>query len=256
MTKILRRRGFTLLELTVVVAILVVLASILIMNVESARGNAEVTVTRVTVNTVREAFVGSSSAPGYLSDMKYVPDFNPVIVRMGDLFVFDPTRFPSSAAPPYDSLAQRGWRGPYLDNVQLVRNADPARNGFFPDHADRGLNDPQTFYERHFYTDDTSNGSPYGVFGERAIADQWGNPIVLQIPLPGAFDTSTDAKRFRYARLVSAGPDGVLSTPLDGREPGHPLGRLAGMKDNGDVTARGDDIVIFLNRTDMYEDEE
>ncbi len=57
-----------------------------------------------------------------------------------------------------------------------------------------------------------------------------GKLIVVQVPPASAFSGSPgDAKRFRYARLVSAGADGVLSTPLD---------RLGGMLADGTARRR------------------
>lgn len=241
-----RHRGFTILELAVVLVVLVALASLLVMKAGQARENADEIGTRATLNTIREAFVGSPSAPGYLADMKYVPGFNAANVRIGDLFNFDSSRFPPLASP-YDIVAQRGWRGPYLSNVPAVRNTNPARYGLFPGPMESRFSGDPTFFERHFYTDSTSTVSPYGVPGEGVIADLWGNPIVLQIPPTTAFKNPVDdATRFRYARIVSAGADGILSTPLE--DP------VAGMHADGKTKDRGDDYVLFLNRADIYEE--
>ena len=242
-----RRRGFTVLELIVVLAILVITAAILIMKAAPIRDNADATTARATLTTMREAIVGSPAAPGFLTDMKYMPGFQPV----NDLTIPDLLK-PASEYPlaqQYDIVAQRGRRSPYLDNILPVQNfTTPALNGLFPGPGDSRWSGDKTFFQRGFYTTNSSAGSPYGTAGDRAAADQWGNPLVLQIPPASAFTNSTDAKRFRYARLVSAGKDGVLDTPLNDR--------LAGMTANGDISARGDDIVIFLNRADIYEPEE
>ena len=105
--------------------------------------------------------------------------------------------------------------------------------------------------------------------------DPWGNPYVLQIPPAQAFSPETatnipDVVRFRFARLVSAGPDGRLSTPCytmnetnDWREIGlnwrqervRRLSRQAGLIDGGDRSRRGDDLVLFLTRNDVDEGE-
>lgn len=108
----------------------------------------------------------------------------------------------------FDPVTRRGWNGPYLRNARVIGDTE-----------------------------------------DLTVADPWGNSIVVQVPPTSAFNGSTgDAKRFRYARLVSAGADGVLTTPLDDR--------LAGMDTNGDKDLRGDDLVLFLNRADIYEVEE
>ncbi len=238
-----RRRGLTLLELAVVVAILAVLVSLLVMNIGGVRENAEKTAVRATLNTAREAFMGSAAGPGLVADLKHIPGFLAVNLTLQDLLM-------QGAHPGYDAVAQRGWRGPYLANVQPVRNTNANRNGQFPDATERRYEGDATFQERGFYG--PAGEVWYGTVNDPAAADPWGNPIVLQIPPASAFSTPTDAKRFRYARLVSAGPDGVLDTAV--LDPS--LQRLAGLRDDGTSEKRGDDVVIFLNRTDVYEDEE
>jgi hypothetical protein len=86
------------------------------------------------------------------------------------------------------------------------------------------------------------------VTGDLAVADPWGNPVVIQIPPVSAFTgAAPERKRARYARVVSAGPDGFLTTPPD---------RLGGRLADGTAPPRGDDLVQFLHRADMYETEE
>ena len=87
--------------------------------------------------------------------------------------------------------------------------------------------------------------------------------------MPSAFPATpatnvTDEMRFSYSRVVSAGPDGVLDTPCFAvnvtnsiatawTERSRRLARQAGLIDGDDRSARGDDIVLFLCRTDMGE---
>ncbi|MHA3771337.1 prepilin-type N-terminal cleavage/methylation domain-containing protein [Verrucomicrobiota bacterium sgz303538] len=229
-----RNHAFTLLEAAVVIAVLAVLASLIVLQVDRTSEDAQLTGTRALLETLREAFVGSPAGPGYIADMKHFPGFDPTALRVKDLL---------EGAPSFDPIAQRGWRGPYVSNVFLVRNTEPARQGRFPAANDRRSGADATFLERHFYFSDST--SPYGVPGESAVADLWGNPVVLQVP-PFAEFTPTPELQFRFARLVSAGPDGVLDTPVN---------RLAGMTPDGKTTERGDDIVLFLNRADVYENE-
>jgi hypothetical protein len=165
-----------------------------------------------------------------------------VDLRIHDLLVAPTNNYPAFAA--FDPQTSRGWRGPYLQSVQSVRNTNAARNGLFPAAGERRWEGDKTFQERGFHYD--SSSSFYGIVGDLVVADPWGNPVVLQVPPPEVFVSSSDAKRFRYARLVSAGPDGVLDTPRD---------RLAGMLADGTCQARGDDLVLFLNRADIYETE-
>ena len=130
-----------------------------------------------------------------------------------------------------------------------------------------GLRLPHEFY------DDSLRISVYGFAGEPTAVDPWGNPYVLQIPPAQAFlspSNVTDEVRFRYARLVSAGPDGCLDTPCfesngtnDWQSAGadwcnptfrrliRQAGRIA-----EDVSRRGDDVILFMMRSDVDDGEE
>jgi prepilin-type N-terminal cleavage/methylation domain-containing protein len=218
--------GFTLVELVVVVAVLAVVAGLAIVNVAGVRRSAEGTVATATLRVVRDAICGTDGTPGYLADMKYVPGFAGSDMRLHHLLAPPADLYP--AFTNFDSVAQRGWRGPYARNVQPVQNAEAARAGLFPAAGDRRWPEDETFQARGFYA--VVSGcvtSWYGTAGLPALADPWGNPIVLQVPQAA----------FGYARLVSAGPDGVLRTPCSEFAP----------------TNRGDDVVLFLNRADVYE---
>lgn len=221
----------------VVIAIIVSLAGLVISRMGSTLDDAHDVATRTTMNAIKEAFVGSGSTPGYVADMKYVPGFKMVDVQVGHLLA--QVLVGPRSQQGFDAIAQRGWRGPYLQNAAGVRTANPNHNGTFPAGTDSGSGG--TFIERQFFTDATH--SPYGVTGDPAVADSWGNPIVLQVP-----PASSDAERFRYARIVSAGPDGVLNAPLNDL--------FAGRAADGSLQNRGDDLVLFLNRSDIYEAEE
>lgn len=127
-----------------------------------------------------------------------------------------------------------------------MQNLNAARNGAFPAADERRAIDDASFLQRGFYLDAAT--SPYGQPGDLTVGDPWGNPIVIQVPAAAAFlGAATPDKRLRYARLVSAGPDGVLTTPTD---------RLGGLAADGTKAVRGDDLVQFLNRSDVYEPEE
>jgi len=237
-----RAAGFTLVELVIVLAILVVVASLAIWRITGVQEQAENTVAAATLRSVRDAWLGTDRIPGYLSDMKHVPGFRIVAIRTHDLL--SPSSYPAFAV--FDPLTARGWRGPYVRDARGVSNTNPARNGAFPAADERRWEDDQTFLERGFYADAAS--SEYGLAGDRVVADPWGNPVVLQLPAADAFALSAgEAKRFRFARLVSAGPDGMLQSPRD---------RLAGMQPDGTSPLRGDDLILFLNRADIYETEE
>ena len=222
-----RRRvgGFTLVELVLVIVIIAALASMVVVLIDNSRENAELTVAQANLRVVSDAVFGSAAGVGYLQDMKHVPGFPSESLRMRDLFSLPPA-YPN--ASEFILVANRGWRGPYLRRFLGVANTNASRNGLFPASGERRFVGDGTFLERGFYVD--AAFSPYGLVGDFTVADPWGNPVVIQAPLE-----EPPAKRFRYVRLVSAGPDGVLSTPLDKLE--------------GDITAadRGDDLILFAN---------
>lgn len=236
-----RCRAFTLIELLVVVVVVAALAAVVVSQVDRTRDDAEQVVAAASLQAVADALTGSVAAPGYVEDMKSAPGFRRTEVRVHDLL--SPASYPEFES--YDPGARRGWRGPYVKSGALVENTDASRRHRFPAAGDRRRHDDASFQERGFFPDGPV--SPYGQFGDLVIGDPWGNPIVVQVPPSSAFAGAIeDAGRFRFARVVSAGPDGVLSTPRD---------RLAGRVPDGSVDARGDDLVLFLNRADAYEDE-
>jgi len=307
-----KRGGFTLLELVLAVFILGMVAAIVTVRLGDALERARVRVAERDLVALREAFVGSATLPGYLADMRTLPGFSPVHLRVHNLL--NPTNVsirtdsgllhpgddwpfgwregaPAAPVAAYAAFTNwnpetgRGWRGPYIRGGQTVRNTVAARSGLFPAPDDGRAPSDMTFRERGFYPDASRlYESVYGFSGEQAMGDPWGNPYVLQIPPAEAFESPTEELRFRYARLVSAGPDGILQTPcLNGMDylafidnpppdpgatpPPAPLWkaldgasvadyrralRLAGRVASGDMINRGDDIVIFLNRADTY----
>ena len=180
---------------------------------------------------------------------------------------------PADAFTRWSEERGRGWRGPYLKcaqacfpraaDVRFAGDATFRERGFFPPLS--GLLLPADFlYAR-------GGCSVYGFPGEPASIDPWGNPYVIQVPPPSSFPGSStnvsDEARFRYARIVSAGADGRLDTPCFAVNPTNwwetawtererRIARQAGLVDGGDRSLRGDDIVLFLLRSDIDEGEE
>jgi len=274
-----KRHGFTLTELILVIFILGSISGIATMRLGDVMDRTRIRAAAVDLTVLREGFTGSSASLGYLADISTLPGFSPAYLRVHNLLnptnvigrggvILDDgirrTGYVSySCFTNWNPETARGWRGPYVRLTAGVQNTEPSRAGLFPAPADRRTAGDTTFGERGFFPRIQGYSTllnAYGYAGEQALADPWGNPYVLQIPPSEAFESSTEERRFHYARLVSAGPDGVLQTPCftyaslnaDSRR----MLRLAGRLATGSVESRGDDIVLFLDRPDSYERDE
>lgn len=297
--KFTARCGFTLVELATVVAIIAIIAVFAVPRVAGFAMRSKIAVAEREMAGIRDAFLDVEG--GYVADMRGIPGFSLAYLRVANLListnlygeVIDGTirmrgiRVDEDM-PRIKGLAKhteftswsfergRGWRGPYLKNFRSV----------FPRPDERRFADDATFAERGFFPQvsglrlpvvfSADDVSVYGFPGEPALIDPWGNPYVLQIPPAQAFSPAgatnvPDVVRFRYARIVSAGPDGILRTPChvanatnDWREIGvnwlderqRRISRQAGLIDGSDRSLRGDDIVLFLSRNDVEEGEE
>jgi len=292
-------RGFTLMEMVVVTALLAVIACFCVVKMSSARERGCQTVAESDLQVLRKGFLDPEG--GYLHDLRGLPGFSVGYLRLANLFIAtnlygavedgpvrttgrrvdveQDARFTrSGCARPeaftrWDAETERGWRGPYVtaktggfpseDFRRFADDATAGERGFFPPLL--GLREPDDFLNRK------GGASIYGFPGETVPMDPWGNPYVLQIPPPQAFAGANtnlpDEVRFRFARVVSAGPDGCLDTPCFGVNRTNwwttawtprqrLLSRQAGRVDGSDVSARGDDLVLFLNRADVDEGEE
>jgi prepilin-type N-terminal cleavage/methylation domain-containing protein len=279
------RTGFTLIELGVALTILALVIAIAAQRYATVRDKARLTVAECDMLAIRDAFVGSATVPGYLDDMRHVPGFAPGFLRVANLLVATnlyvlgglradidghrPPSFntPAAAFTTWNDSARRGWRGPYV-RLDSARTAGAT----FPAPGNRRKPDDASFAERGFFPAaahlslpaDYCDGFVYGFTGEPALIDPWGNPYVLQIPPPQAFALGNgslanidDEERFRYARLVSAGPDGILTTPcfFGNTNASGSAWWPAQRRDSifaGRPADRGDDLVLFLSRPDRY----
>lgn len=287
MYRTVETRGFTLIELAIALAVLALVAALAATRYGPFRQEARITMARNDLQTLRDAFCGSPAAPGYLDDMGAIPGFEPGHLRVANLlcatnlYTLDglradldatggPHRSPAAAFTNWNEVLHRGWRGPY---VRLHGTAAPA--DAFPAPGDRRSGGDATFAERGFFPRAPHLSLPgdyqgglyaYGFPGEPALLDPWGDPYVLQIPPAQAFVTASGGlaevsggERFRYARLVSAGPDGILSTPCFFANTNASGSAWSAAQRRASIFAgrpeeRGDDLVLFLSREDRYRD--
>lgn len=121
-----RRRGMTLVEIMVVLAILGVLIAVLAVNFGTAKDDADVDTTRIQMKTMDDALLRYSlkhrgKYPGSLEEAaKYFPDEKVPVDAWGNPFVF---RAPaSSGSQPYEiiSLGKDGKEGGDGANADLV----------------------------------------------------------------------------------------------------------------------------------------
>ena len=296
------RTGFTLIELSFVILVVALVASLAAVRFGSKTQEVKIQAAEMDLLTLRTALIGSEVSTGYLGDLSTIPGFTPVFLRIhnllnrtnivaraanagGDSRWISMDRYAqdhgADATPPHcasfqafsnwNDDAKRGWRGPYIQSNAKTKNTNAARVGLFPAPNDCRREDDATFAERGFFPSNIPDEVPnyaegFGVAGEQALGDPWGNPYVLQIPPPSAFEAGASVspeKQFEYARLVSAGPNGILESPcytvasgVSGDEARRAFLRLAGRRQNGDVSARGDDILLFVNREDLDDENE
>lgn len=274
-----KRTGFTLTELVLVLFILGSISAIATIRLGDVLERGRIQAAETDMTVLRDGLVGCASGQGYLADMRPLPGFSPAFLRVHNLL--SPTNAimkagailddgirrtgyaPFACFTNWNAEAGRGWHGPYVRASTFVKNTESSRDGFFPAPADRRTENDATFAARGFFPlvqGLTAELFAYGNPGEKALGDPWGNPYVLQVPPANAFSSSDEERRFHYARFVSAGPDGVLQTPCfaggtldaDARR----TLRLAGRLPDGTAAGRGDDIVLFIDRPDVYERDE
>lgn len=172
------RRGLTLAELLVVMAVLTALAGLVLPAVGHYMAESRDTITRQSLTRLRDVVGGV-----YWSDKQTLP--RPDATVSAGRATHPQVRYllvnplTEDATLGYDPVYRRGWRGPYLVHQQ---NAT--------------------------YTIDSSLGftNLYGETGDPTVLDGWGRPLVIQHP--GEVTAGLED-----VRIVSAGPDGVLNIP-------------------------------------------
>ena len=110
------RRGFTLLELIVVLSILAALATVAVQSVSHTADQARFEATQKTIDNLRTACLGSGNAAlgndsvrGFVADMGRMPTHpNELLANINSVAPFSVQEVETGVLVP------RGWRGPYL----------------------------------------------------------------------------------------------------------------------------------------------
>ncbi|MEM6473214.1 MAG: hypothetical protein AAF802_26875 [Planctomycetota bacterium] len=197
-------RGFTVMELLLTLSVLSAVSIVVIPNLIGRQNQAAIETTRRSLETIRRVIV--SDYRGDVHERLPYPVVGTRIQHPQLKYLFHnpeaelaggSNSLALSLQWSYDGQSGRGWAGPYLDHssTATVSYRVDATRGFLqaygedPDVA-TGLDDP-------------------------APSDAWGNPIILQQPAVVSGGGVHSAINIVHARLVSAGPDGEIDTPLN-----------------------------------------
>src|SRR5512140_131354 len=110
-TSRLGRRGFTLIELVIVIVVLGIMAAFAVPRFVDIGSSSKRTATLDEMNTLKRAIIGNPStvAGGEYIDRGFEGDLGFAPSRLQDL-----GKKPDSVAS-YDKLTRLGWNGPYVD---------------------------------------------------------------------------------------------------------------------------------------------
>ncbi|PWB76484.1 hypothetical protein C3F09_00355 [candidate division GN15 bacterium] len=109
----LDQRGFSLIELVIVIVVLGILASFAIPRFGSMSGGAKIAATKEEMTSLKHAIVGNPSvvSGGQYIDRGFEGDVGFAPSRLQDL-----TAKPDSVLA-YNKLTRLGWNGPYVDSA-------------------------------------------------------------------------------------------------------------------------------------------
>jgi prepilin-type N-terminal cleavage/methylation domain-containing protein len=107
----LDQRGFTLIELVIIIVVLGILAAVAVPKFASIMEGSKAATTREELQTLKEAIVGNPQvvSSGVVIDRGFLGDVGFVPSQLVDL-----TAKPGSVSV-YNSLTRLGWNGPYVD---------------------------------------------------------------------------------------------------------------------------------------------
>ena len=236
MKSVIKQRGMTLLELSVVLLILIALAGLAVPYVAGVSSTAACQATDATMQTAKEAIMGGPSGVGYYADLlgqyprdKWISGGSPSyslhylferddgVDNDGDGHnsspSYDGVFDPDDEWRSYDAKSGVGWRGPYLTTGVTV-------TGLIGNFTD-------TAYV-HALAD-----------GQLGVNDAWGRPLALQMPNQTTCDalTGRTTKPGDCVRLVSAGQGsgvGIGNADIDSKIDDATLGAPAARRINDD----------------------
>jgi len=216
-------KGFTLIELTVVLLILVALAGLAIPYVGGTNRMALCQATDASMQALKSAIMGGGANSGFYMDLLgYFPKATKSTTADFNLRYL----FEQSSWPAYNPKTAVGWRGPYLMSGGGVPTG--------LDSSFANIYNPADVLTHAFSMHvniSTDTGSH--------VMDAWGRPIILQVPYSTIAPVGYS---FDNARLVSAGPgngigsgNAVINTTIH---------------NNLNASDRGDDRVLYLKNPD------
>jgi general secretion pathway protein G len=131
-------RGFTLIELVIIIIVLGILAGVAVPVFTNFTDSAKVNATREEMNLLKRAIVGNPSAVsgGQFIDRGYEGDCGGAPSALIDL-----ARKPGALAS-YDRLTRIGWNGPYIDSSRGDYLKDAWGQTYVYDSANRRIISP------------------------------------------------------------------------------------------------------------------
>jgi len=131
----IRQKGFTLIELVIIIVILGIVASVAIPRFGAFTEGSKINATRDEMRLIKQAIVGN---PGVVSGGQYVDRGFEGDVGSPPSNLTDLVRKPDSI-PDYEKFSRIGWNGPYLDSAGNIYLYDSWDSAYSYDPAARTL---------------------------------------------------------------------------------------------------------------------